>query len=306
MRVELRDYLDLPEDTLYDKIASVGMFEHVGVARFPKYFGKIRRILKPGGLVLNHGITHNPLGAHSLGSGLGDFVEEYVFPGGELAHVAKVIEGMAAQGLEVDRRRGAARALREDAVALVRAAGGERRRGARGGRRGEVPRLAHLPRRIGARVRPRLAVAVAAARRQAAPRRPAAASADARLHVRARRRLNRPDAGARPRVAFAAPLPPYSADGRLPCRSRPNPCSQFPTAFPIKVMGRTQDGFAQAIVDGRAAGTRRTSIRRRSRCARRARGKYLSLTCTINATSREQLDDLYRDLTAHPMVAMVL
>lgn len=101
VRVELRDYLDLPEDALYDKIASVGMFEHVGIARFPKYFGKILRILKPGGLVLNHGITHNPLGANSLGSGIGDFVDEYVFPGGELAHVAKVIEGMAAQGLEV-------------------------------------------------------------------------------------------------------------------------------------------------------------------------------------------------------------
>ena len=101
VHVELRDYLDLPEDTLYDKIASVGMFEHVGIARFPRYFGKIRRILKPGGLVLNHGITHNPLGAETVGSGMGDFVDEYVFPGGELAHVAKVIEGMAAQGLEV-------------------------------------------------------------------------------------------------------------------------------------------------------------------------------------------------------------
>jgi cyclopropane-fatty-acyl-phospholipid synthase len=101
VKVELRDYLDLPEDVLYDKIASVGMFEHVGIARFPKYFGKIMRILKPGGLVLNHGITHNALGAHSLGSGIGDFVEEYVFPGGELVHVSTVIEGMAAQGLEV-------------------------------------------------------------------------------------------------------------------------------------------------------------------------------------------------------------
>ena len=101
VRVELRDYLDVSEDALYDKIASVGMFEHVGIARFPRYFGKIKRILKPGGLVLNHGITHNPLGADSLGSGIGDFVDEYVFPGGEIAHVAKVIEGMAAQGLEV-------------------------------------------------------------------------------------------------------------------------------------------------------------------------------------------------------------
>jgi len=99
--VELRDYLDLPEDVLYDKIASVGMFEHVGIARFPKYFGKIYRILMPGGLALNHGITHNPLGADSLGSGIGDFVDEYVFPGGELTHVARVIEGLAAEGLEL-------------------------------------------------------------------------------------------------------------------------------------------------------------------------------------------------------------
>ncbi|MEP7182875.1 MAG: cyclopropane-fatty-acyl-phospholipid synthase family protein [Betaproteobacteria bacterium] len=101
VRVELRDYQDLPDDERYDKVASIGMFEHVGLARFPRYFSKIRRLLKPGGLVLNHGITHNPLGAESLGSGMGDFVDEYVFPGGELAHVANVIAAMAAEGLEV-------------------------------------------------------------------------------------------------------------------------------------------------------------------------------------------------------------
>jgi cyclopropane-fatty-acyl-phospholipid synthase len=101
VRVELRDYLELPEDVLYDKIASVGMFEHVGVRRFPRYFGKIHRVLKPGGLVLNHGITHNSLETDSLGSGIGEFVDEYVFPGGELTHVAKVIEGMGQQGLEL-------------------------------------------------------------------------------------------------------------------------------------------------------------------------------------------------------------
>jgi cyclopropane-fatty-acyl-phospholipid synthase len=99
--VELRDYLHLPEDVLYDKIASIGMFEHVGIARFPMYFGKIFRVLKPGGFVLNHGITHNMLGADSLGSGIGDFVEEYVFPGGQLAHATEVIRGLASQGLEV-------------------------------------------------------------------------------------------------------------------------------------------------------------------------------------------------------------
>ena len=57
-------------------------------------------MLKPGGLVLNHGITHNTLAADSLGSGIGDFVEDYVFPGGELTHVSRVIEGMAREGLE--------------------------------------------------------------------------------------------------------------------------------------------------------------------------------------------------------------
>ncbi len=100
VKVDLRDYLDLPDDVLYDKVSSVGMFEHVGVARFPRYFGKIYSVLKPGGMVLNHGITHNELGVTGLGSGIGEFVEEYVFPGGELTHLSRVIEGMARQGLE--------------------------------------------------------------------------------------------------------------------------------------------------------------------------------------------------------------
>jgi cyclopropane-fatty-acyl-phospholipid synthase len=101
VQVQLLDYLDLPGDVQYDKIASVGMFEHVGVSRFPKYFGTIFRMLKPGGMVLNHGITHNWLDTSSLGSGMGDFIEEYVFPGGELAHVSTVMEAMAREGLEV-------------------------------------------------------------------------------------------------------------------------------------------------------------------------------------------------------------
>ncbi|MEO8344261.1 MAG: cyclopropane-fatty-acyl-phospholipid synthase family protein [Betaproteobacteria bacterium] len=98
--VELRDYRDLPDDPVYDKVASVGMFEHVGLHRFPKYFGKIRTVLKPGGLVLNHGITLNAANAENLGSGISDFVEDYVFPGGQLTHVANVVSGMAKEGLE--------------------------------------------------------------------------------------------------------------------------------------------------------------------------------------------------------------
>jgi cyclopropane-fatty-acyl-phospholipid synthase len=101
VRVRLCDYIDLPEDEHFDKIASIGMFEHVGVRNYPRYFGKIERILKPGGLVLNHGITHNGIDVESLGSGIGDFIEEYVFPGGQLAHVSRVIQGFAAAGLEL-------------------------------------------------------------------------------------------------------------------------------------------------------------------------------------------------------------
>jgi len=100
VRVFLRDYLDLAEDSGYDKVASVGMFEHVGLRRFPDYFRKIHHVLKPGGLVLNHGITLNSAGAQNLGSDISDFVEDYVFPGGQLTHVARVIEAMAKEGLE--------------------------------------------------------------------------------------------------------------------------------------------------------------------------------------------------------------
>ena len=98
--VRLMDYRDVPEDQPYDTIASVGMFEHVGKRNLPEYFGKICRLLKPGGMVMNHGITTNSLEDGALGSGIGDFVDEYVFPGGELVHVSRVLGEMSQQGLE--------------------------------------------------------------------------------------------------------------------------------------------------------------------------------------------------------------
>jgi cyclopropane-fatty-acyl-phospholipid synthase len=98
--VRLLDYRDVPEDGAYDKLASVGMFEHVGRENLPLYFGKIARLLRPGGLALNHGITLNAPGQRGLGSGVGEFIEGYVFPGGELTHLSQVVEAMAAQGLE--------------------------------------------------------------------------------------------------------------------------------------------------------------------------------------------------------------
>lgn len=80
---------------------------------------------------------------------------------------------------------------------------------------------------------------------------------------------------------------------------------EYPCAFPIKVMGRTEPGFAQTIVDvvtRHAPDFDPTSVE--MRVSRKSR--YLSLTCTIQATSREQLDRLYQALCDHPSVVMVL
>jgi len=80
---------------------------------------------------------------------------------------------------------------------------------------------------------------------------------------------------------------------------------QFPCDFPIKVMGQRQDGFAQAVLEvvlrhapdfDAAAMEMRPS----------ARGNYISFTCTIRAVSRAQLDALYGELSAHPLVKVVL
>jgi cyclopropane-fatty-acyl-phospholipid synthase len=98
--VRLLDYRDMPEGEPYDKIASVGMFEHVGRKNLSVYFRKLHDLLKPGGLVMNHGITLNSLGQDELGSDIGEFIDEYVFPGGELTHVSNVLREMSAQGLE--------------------------------------------------------------------------------------------------------------------------------------------------------------------------------------------------------------
>lgn len=98
--MERLDYRALPEREPFDKISSVGMFEHVGHAQLPAYFAKLFRLLRPGGLLMNHGITAGGTRNHQLGAGIGDFVERYIFPGGELQHVSQVLREMADSGLE--------------------------------------------------------------------------------------------------------------------------------------------------------------------------------------------------------------
>jgi cyclopropane-fatty-acyl-phospholipid synthase len=99
--VRIQDYRDIPGEGAYDKIASVGMFEHVGLRHLKAYFGKIRSLLADGGLVLNHGITSSDPDSRWVGLGAGEFINRYVFPHGELPHLSLVLHEMAGAGLEV-------------------------------------------------------------------------------------------------------------------------------------------------------------------------------------------------------------
>ena len=80
---------------------------------------------------------------------------------------------------------------------------------------------------------------------------------------------------------------------------------EYPCEFPIKIMGHTRIGFAQAmleVVKRYAPDFDAVTMEMKSS----KHGKYLSITCTVNATSRAQLDALYKELCDHPMVVMVL
>jgi putative lipoic acid-binding regulatory protein len=80
---------------------------------------------------------------------------------------------------------------------------------------------------------------------------------------------------------------------------------EFPTPFPIKIMGRREGAFAQSVLEivlRHAPDFQPATMEMRPS----RQGKYLSLTVTIEARSREQLDALYRDLCDHPSVVMVL
>lgn len=100
-RVLVQDYRDIPGEGVYDKIASVGMFEHVGLKNLPLYFGAVHRLLKDGGIALNHGITSIDPDSRSVGLGAGEFIDKYVFPHGELPHIGLVLREMAGADLEV-------------------------------------------------------------------------------------------------------------------------------------------------------------------------------------------------------------
>ena len=99
--VRLQDYRDVPEKGGFDKISSVGMFEHVGLKNLPAYFTQLRTLLRDGGLILNHGITSSDPDSGAVGLGAGEFIDRYVFPHGELPHISLVLSEIARSGLEV-------------------------------------------------------------------------------------------------------------------------------------------------------------------------------------------------------------
>ncbi|GAB3427457.1 cyclopropane-fatty-acyl-phospholipid synthase family protein [Massilia solisilvae] len=99
VEIRLQDYRDV--EGQFDRITSVGMFEHVGVDNLPAYFGRINQLLAPNGVVMNHGITTTDIDSRSTPYGGGEFIDKYVFPHGELAHLSTVIQTMQQGGLEV-------------------------------------------------------------------------------------------------------------------------------------------------------------------------------------------------------------
>lgn len=98
VRVELRDYRDLAAAS-FDKIASIGMVEHVGRSKLPEYFARAFALLRPGGLFLNHGISEQSPGRR--GGKVTGFIERFVFPDGELVALSDSLAIAERAGFEI-------------------------------------------------------------------------------------------------------------------------------------------------------------------------------------------------------------
>jgi cyclopropane-fatty-acyl-phospholipid synthase len=97
-RVDHGHFRDLDAWARYDKIAAVGVIEHVGIRNYPDYFGRVHRMLNPGGLFLNHGITHH---FHWTRTSHTDFLYRYVFPNGDLCDLSRTLTEMERARFEI-------------------------------------------------------------------------------------------------------------------------------------------------------------------------------------------------------------
>ena len=97
-QVEYLDLRDLPASARYDKIAAVGVIEHVGIPNYPTFFGRVHAMLNAGGLYLNHGIKHS---FHWKPTSHTAFLTRYVFPNGDLAGVSQTLTEMERANFEI-------------------------------------------------------------------------------------------------------------------------------------------------------------------------------------------------------------
>lgn len=98
VEIRVEDYRDVRGK--YDRITSVGMFEHVGLRHLAAYFARVRDLLDDNGVAMNHGITTTDVDSRAAPFGGGEFIQRYVFPHGELGHVGTVLRTMQEGGLE--------------------------------------------------------------------------------------------------------------------------------------------------------------------------------------------------------------
>ncbi len=98
VEIRLQDYRDITGQ--FDRITSVGMFEHVGLKHLGSYFTRMRNLLADDGMAINHGITSTDAENGETAYGGGEFIEKYVFPHGELPHIGLVLKSMQESGLE--------------------------------------------------------------------------------------------------------------------------------------------------------------------------------------------------------------
>lgn len=98
IEIRLQDYRDTAGQ--FDRITSVGMFEHVGKENLPGYFGRIRELLIDGGVAMNHGITSTDPDSGVVPMDGSGFMDRYVFPQGELPHIGLVLQTLQKGGLE--------------------------------------------------------------------------------------------------------------------------------------------------------------------------------------------------------------
>jgi cyclopropane-fatty-acyl-phospholipid synthase len=104
VRIELKDYSLVEGEERFDKVASIGFFEHVGLTNFSTYYETVRRVLKRDGLFLHHAITRPGEQKHGLsgrGRAEGRLFNKYIFPGGRLDHIGNTVAMMERHGFEV-------------------------------------------------------------------------------------------------------------------------------------------------------------------------------------------------------------